>query len=82
MGRTPFHSACLKKSIMTIQYLIHYPGVDINTVDNEGNTTLHSAISDFHTHWRYGDIINVDIHLIIELLLGTDTNLCMNMKIF
>ena len=81
LGQTPFHSACWQKSISNIQYLIDYPGIDINTVNFQGNTTLHSAISDFHIHWRNGDIVRVDIPLIIELLLGTDTNICMNMKI-
>lgn len=81
MGRTPFHSACLEKSISNIQYLIRYPGIDVHTVDHLGNTTLHSAISDFYIRRFDDDIIDVDMHLIIQLLLETDTNIRMNMKI-
>ena len=80
-GLTPFHSACNNKSINTIRFLINYPGVDINTVDCMGNTTLHSAIDDSHLHWAYSDIVHVNQELLIGLLLGTDTNIHMNLKI-
>ena len=82
MGLTPFHCACKSKSINNIQFLINYPGVDINTVDCMGNTTLHSAIDDSHLHWAFPDIIHVKQESLIGLLLGTDTSIYMNLKIF
>ena len=81
-GLTPFNCACKSKSINTIQFLINYPGVDINTVDNFGNTTLHNAIDDSHIFWAYSDIVHVNQILLIGLLLRTDTNIHMNLNFF
>jgi ankyrin repeat protein len=81
-GLTPFHCACKYKSINNIQFLINYPGVDINTVDCIDNTILHSAINDAHLHWSFPSILHVDQELLIGLLLGTDTNINMNLKKF
>ena len=53
----------------------------INTVDLFGNTILHNAIDDSHLHWAYSDIVHVNQKLLIGLLLGTDTNIHMNLKI-
>ena len=80
-GLTPFHCACKYKSINNIQFLINYPGVDINTVDCMDNTILHSAINDTHLHWSRPSILHVNQELLIGLLLGTDTNIHMNLKI-
>ena len=82
LGMTPLHYACFKKCVKTVNFLLNYSGVDTFTIDFEGNSLLHSAISDNHIHWSMRNPNpNVEIKPFIELLLGTDQKIRMNLMI-
>lgn len=82
MGMTPLHNACNSKSVKNVNYLLNYPGVDTFPIDFRGNTLLHHAINDDHIHWSSIDHLpNFEMQTLIELLLGTDQKIGMNLKI-
>jgi hypothetical protein len=81
-GMTPFHLACRKKSNKNIQYLLTYPGIDIDTIDCKGNTIPNSNVNDYYLDNCNRMIEVVDTKATIEMLLGREQKISINMKIF